>query len=291
MVIPLSRLADGRLLDIGGSFPKVLTPNGWVDFDGRIGDISDSVPLTNEEIDALPPSILLQSTNHSYIKTNNIEEKLVNPDKLENIDQNSNTGDWVTAEWKVKGDVLYKLGKYQEAVSAYEEALKIVPGYASAWNNMGVALSRLGERGKAMEAFIKAERIDWRSIYIFENKENILHDEMPKRDEYFKVPEGLHRCEICGEYNGKVQRKDLNWETTFEVLFSGTKDSEEYIGVSCLCKGPLCKKCEKNRIHRPISNSYDEKKNTFGHWPWFTGMMHCAECRQKEKEAEERKGK
>ena len=93
-----------------------------------------------------------------------------------------------------------------------------------------------------------------------------------------KIPEGLVKCEVCGEYKGEVKEKDLNWGDSYFDKAEVEK-SEECFSVSCLCDGILCHKCKKNKIHRPISNSYDEINNDIGHWPWFTGMMPCKECK------------
>ncbi|MBU2028869.1 hypothetical protein KJ761_03185 [Patescibacteria group bacterium] len=90
-----------------------------------------------------------------------------------------------------------------------------------------------------------------------------------------KIPEGFIKCEVCGEYNGETKMKNLNWGESF---IKGS--SEEYISVSCLCQGIPCPKCKKNKIHRPISNSYSEEDNSIGHWPYFSGMRACDECRK-----------
>ena len=68
-----------------------------------------------------------------------------------------------------------------------------------------------------------------------------------------KIPNGLCKCEICGEFKGKVMKKDLNWESYFDK--ENKKNSAEYLTVSCLCDGILCPKCKKNKIHRR-DNSY-----------------------------------
>lgn len=88
-----------------------------------------------------------------------------------------------------------------------------------------------------------------------------------------KIPEGLIKCEVCGEYNGKTQMQNLNWGTVCEK-----SSSEEYIGVSCLCHGIPCHRCKKNKINRPISNSYYEQDNAVWHHPYFSGMRACGEC-------------
>jgi len=94
------------------------------------------------------------------------------------------------------------------------------------------------------------------------------------------IPEGLHKCEKCGEYRGNVMKKDLNWEDSFHK--EEAEKSEEYLGVSCLCDGILCHKCKKNKIHRPVSNTYYADTNRIEHYPYFSGMMGCAECREKQ---------
>ena len=93
-----------------------------------------------------------------------------------------------------------------------------------------------------------------------------------------KVPEGLVKCEICGEYKGKVQEKYLNWEGSYRKEES--EESEEYLGVSCLCDGIPCPKCKKNKIHRPISNSYDEESNSISHSFYLSGMIPCGEYKK-----------
>ena len=89
-----------------------------------------------------------------------------------------------------------------------------------------------------------------------------------------KIPEGLTKCKVCGWYDGETTRGQFN----------NGGSSTEKITISCLCKGLVCKKCGQTKIPRPCSNSYDEKSNTFGHWPYFIGMMTtCPDCRRLEK--------
>ena len=98
--------------------------------------------------------------------------------------------------------------------------------------------------------------------------------------EKIKIPKGLHKCEKCGEYKGKVRERDFSHPD--QKIGFETTNGTGYLGVSCLCDGILCSICKKNKIHRPISNSYDEKDNDILHHPYFTGMMGCAECREKQ---------
>lgn len=92
-----------------------------------------------------------------------------------------------------------------------------------------------------------------------------------------KLPGSIAKCEVCGEYRGEAKKKDIN----FTVPFRG-EEGEQYISVSCFCDGISCPKCKKNKIHRPISNSYDPESNEIWHRPYFSGMRVCDEC-EKEK--------
>ena len=94
------------------------------------------------------------------------------------------------------------------------------------------------------------------------------------------IPPGFSRCPECGEFNGQTLAKYLDWPFS---MINPPPPPDKMIGVSCLCNGILCGRCKKNKVHRPISNSYEEDTNTIGHWPYFTGMMPCRECRAKEK--------
>jgi tetratricopeptide (TPR) repeat protein len=62
--------------------------------------------------------------------------------------------------WNNKGVVLSRLDRYNEAIEAYDNALKIKPDYSSAWNNKGVVLSRLGKYNEAIEAYDQALKIN-----------------------------------------------------------------------------------------------------------------------------------
>lgn len=92
-----------------------------------------------------------------------------------------------------------------------------------------------------------------------------------------KVPSGLVKCEVCGEYKGNVKEKDLNWEG--HALRADKRESDAILSVSCLCDGVLCPRCKRNKMRRPISNSYDETTNQVWHTPVFIGMAGCSQCR------------
>lgn len=52
-------------------------------------------------------------------------------------------------------------GKYAEAILACDEAIRLNPEYAEAWNNKGVALEALGRTSEANAAYAKARELGW----------------------------------------------------------------------------------------------------------------------------------
>lgn len=91
----------------------------------------------------------------------------------------------------------------------------------------------------------------------------------------FPVAKGLIKCPVCGEYKGKTKAKYLNWYDPSGI------DPNEVISTSCLCDGIICPKCHITKMHRPISNQYDQQANMIWHSPWFAGQAGCSECRKK----------
>ena len=59
-----------------------------------------------------------------------------------------------TAEnWFDKGTALSNQGKYDEAIKAYDAAIKLDPNYAAAWNDRGIALDESGKYEEAIQAY------------------------------------------------------------------------------------------------------------------------------------------
>lgn len=61
--------------------------------------------------------------------------------------------------WYNKGLALGKLGKHEDAIKTYDEALKIEPNDHEVWLNNGVALGKLGKFEDAVKAFDEALKI------------------------------------------------------------------------------------------------------------------------------------
>ena len=61
--------------------------------------------------------------------------------------------------WYNKGIALDDLGRYEEAIKAYDKAIELKPDYQKAWYNKGIALRKLYSYEEALEAFNKAIEI------------------------------------------------------------------------------------------------------------------------------------
>lgn len=62
--------------------------------------------------------------------------------------------------WYDKGTTLGELGRYEEALAALNEALRLSPDYPDAWDNKGIALSSLGREEDALACNEQAIRLD-----------------------------------------------------------------------------------------------------------------------------------
>lgn len=56
------------------------------------------------------------------------------------------------------GHVLHRLGRYKEAVTHYQQALRLAPGDGRWWLGLGLALEGEGRVGEAREAFLRARQ-------------------------------------------------------------------------------------------------------------------------------------
>jgi tetratricopeptide (TPR) repeat protein len=58
--------------------------------------------------------------------------------------------------WYNKGVTLGKLGRHGEALKAYDRAIELKPDDAATWYNKGVTLGKLGRHGEALKAYDRA---------------------------------------------------------------------------------------------------------------------------------------
>jgi tetratricopeptide (TPR) repeat protein len=73
-----------------------------------------------------------------------------------------------------KGFTLKQKGHFEEALEAYDEAIRLSPDFFTAWFNKGVVLAKLGREEDAADAFTRALRIDPDDSDAWANKGGIL---------------------------------------------------------------------------------------------------------------------
>lgn len=62
--------------------------------------------------------------------------------------------------WNAKGETYHSLGRYEEAVAAFDHAVALDPENGEAWRNRGLSLSRLNRSAEAEESYMKALEIN-----------------------------------------------------------------------------------------------------------------------------------
>ena len=63
------------------------------------------------------------------------------------------------AEAFSRGQFCMQAGKDAEAIAAFEEAVKIDPGFTEAWRHLAILYEKTGEEKKALEAFRRARKV------------------------------------------------------------------------------------------------------------------------------------
>lgn len=76
--------------------------------------------------------------------------------------------------WYARGNDLTELGRDEEAVAAYDEALQLQPDFFAAWLNRGVALDRLGRYPEAIASFERALRLKPDAASLWYNRGTVL---------------------------------------------------------------------------------------------------------------------
>jgi len=69
------------------------------------------------------------------------------------------------------GIMVAQKGLWREAIFQWERAVEIDPGYASAYNNLGIAFENTGELDKAREAYERALELEPENVLIRQNYE------------------------------------------------------------------------------------------------------------------------
>ena len=80
--------------------------------------------------------------------------------------------------WYARGVVLATMGKSPEAISAYDKALQINPKYTAAWRNRALALLDLGQYTESLVAFDRALSIQPDNYVLWYLRGNLLQEKL-----------------------------------------------------------------------------------------------------------------
>lgn len=80
-----------------------------------------------------------------------------------------------------RGDANYAMGQHQEAIVAYDAAIRLQPNFANAYNNRGLAKEKLGQHQAAITDYSRAIEIDPRLASAYNNRGNAKR----KLEQYF----------------------------------------------------------------------------------------------------------
>jgi len=64
-------------------------------------------------------------------------------------------------QWLTEGNTLFDLKRYDEALAADKQAIRLDPNFANAYHNKGLALDNLGKSREAKQAYDKARQLGY----------------------------------------------------------------------------------------------------------------------------------
>ncbi len=101
-----------------------------------------------------PQDLFTQATE--LVELGRLDEALALFQTLLQTDSNNATN------WNTIGNILFRQGKYREAVNAFGQVTKIKPQFANAWFNKSLALVNLGKETEALRALDKVLTLNQR---------------------------------------------------------------------------------------------------------------------------------
>ncbi|MEQ9623550.1 tetratricopeptide repeat protein [Coleofasciculus chthonoplastes] len=78
--------------------------------------------------------------------------------------------------WFNQGVTLYELGRYEEALASYDQAISLQPDFYQAWGNRGGALSELGRNEEALTSYDQAISLQPDYYKTWENRGIVLSE-------------------------------------------------------------------------------------------------------------------
>ena len=120
----------------------------------------------------------------------------------------------ITYDWC--GSTLDNMGRFEEALSSYDQALKLNPKHAGAWNNRGITLSKLGRSDEALLCYDKAIGLNPKNEMAWYGRGSTL-------DNMGRFEEALSSYDKALEINPRLAEV---WYNRGNTLFNMTKYDE-----------------------------------------------------------------
>jgi tetratricopeptide (TPR) repeat protein len=126
-------------------------------------------PVSNDADVELPQT---HSSEASAITENTDYTSTEKPQKVSPVSKDTDSAVSYSKanELVIKGDELRGLGRYDEAIQAYDKVIEINSNNADAWNNKGLSLIMLSRYGEAIQALDKAIEIKPNNAAAWSNK-------------------------------------------------------------------------------------------------------------------------
>jgi tetratricopeptide (TPR) repeat protein len=77
--------------------------------------------------------------------------------------------------WQKEGQVLFRQGRYDEALQAFDQSIQINPKYADSWNDKGFVLLVTRRYDEALECFDVAIALEPSFVRAWDNKAEVLY--------------------------------------------------------------------------------------------------------------------
>jgi serine/threonine protein kinase len=132
-------------------------------------------------------------------------------------------------QWLEEGYALLNLKRYEEALVAYEQAIRLDPNYASAYHKKGEALYTLKRYEEALVAYEQALRLNPNYAYAYNNKGNALYN-LKRYEEALAAYEQALRLDpnyALAYHNEGLTLKQLGREHVAEQAF----DKARQLGI------------------------------------------------------------
>jgi len=155
--------------------------------------------------------------NPTFIKNQKIHKILKIATYMTKLEQKAKQGQ-NTHFWNLLGFNYYKMGVFKEAIKAYKNSLKIDNSQIEPKLNIAIALSRIGQKYRALEELMDVISQDKNNFYAYYYAGKILKYQIGDKDKaeiYLKKAKKLCKIEkkAFSKKMYKLYLKDLNEET------------------------------------------------------------------------------